>query len=133
MPVAALTRLRLRRARDLPAFFWLAFRSQAQARRADGCLASVVRNRPGRVFWTCSLWRDEAALLAFMTAGPHARAMPRLQHWCDEASVARWEAEAAALPDWAEAERRMAQEGRLSRVRQPSQAQAAGRAMGGGG
>lgn len=130
MPVVSITRLHLRSPRFLPGFLWLALRSQGQARRADGCLASDVRALPGRVFWTRSLWRDEAALLAYMTAGGHGRAMPRLQHWCDEASVIRWRAEAADLPAWDEAERRMTEAGRLSRVRHPSAAHAAGR-MGG--
>lgn len=130
MPVISITRLRLRSRRFLPGFLWLAVRSQAQARRADGCLAATVRTQKGRVFWTLTAWRDDAALLAYMTSGAHARAMPRLQHWCDEAAVARCTATDAALPTWEEAERRMRESGRPSRVRRPSQAHAAGSTTG---
>ena len=33
--------------------------------------------------------------------------MRRLAEWCDEASVAHWTQESAALPDWIEVHRRM--------------------------
>ena len=59
---------------------------------------------------------------AFMLAGPHRRAMPKLLEWCDEASVVHWNQESPALPDWREAYRRMVEEGRPSKVNHPSPA-----------
>lgn len=46
--------------------------------------------------------------------------MPKLMHWCDEASVAHWSGEAAA--DWDAIHARMMAEGRVSRVKHPTPA-----------
>jgi hypothetical protein len=124
MPIAAVTRLRLRSRVFAPHLFWNAFRSLRQARRSDGCLAADVRTIAARVFWTRTLWRDAEALRDFMSSGAHRAVMPRLQHWCDEAAVVHWERD--ALPDWGEAEAQMRSSGRVSRVRHPSPAHARG-------
>jgi hypothetical protein len=50
--------------------------------------------------------------------------MPKLLDWCDEASLVDWKQ--GSLPDWSEAEARMRNSGRTSRVRHPSPAQARG-------
>src|SRR4051812_33993938 len=71
LPIAAITRLRLRSLRFAPLLFWRAFRSLRQARAADGCLASDARTIKARVFWTRTLWRDAAAMRAYMTRSPH--------------------------------------------------------------
>ena len=55
------------------------------------------------------------------------KSMSKLKHWCDEASVARWEVPAGApLPDWPSCYRRMVTEGQLSPVLKPSPEQEAG-------
>lgn len=127
MAVLSITRLRLRSRRFLTAFLWRARASRRQALRAHGCIGADVRTEGLRVFWTRTVWSDRDALTAFMASGPHRAAMPKLVDWCDEASVARWDCEGAALPDWPEVERRMREEGRQSRVRRPSEAHKAGR------
>lgn len=127
MPLAAITRLRVRHWRFLPPFVVITFRSLRQVRHAEGCLASDVRAKAGSVFWTRSLWRDAEAMRAYMTAGAHRVAMLKLQHWCDEASLVHWEGD--MLPEWSEAETRLRSAGRLSRVRHPSPAQARGETM----
>jgi hypothetical protein len=73
-------------------------------------------------YWTLTAWQDEAAMRAFMMATPHRHAMGKLAEWCDEASVVHWNQETADLPNWQEAHRRIAAEGRPSRVRHPSAA-----------
>jgi hypothetical protein len=127
MPLAAVTRLRVRRWRFLPLFLASAYRSLTQARRSDGCLAADMRTTGSYVFWTRSLWRDAAAMRSFMGNGVHRAAMARLPHWCDEASLADWQHD--ALPDWSEAEARIRSAGRLSHVRHPSAAQARGETL----
>jgi hypothetical protein len=127
MAVVSITRLRLRSPLFLPAFLWRAEASRRQAIRAHGCLGADVRSERFKVFWTRTLWRDRDALVAYIATGPHRAAMPKLASWCDEAAVARWEVEGEALPDWAEVERRMREDGRLSRVLHPSPEHAAGR------
>ncbi|HKB42477.1 MAG TPA: hypothetical protein VKD72_38980, partial [Gemmataceae bacterium] len=72
-------------------------------------------------------WQDEGSMNAYRITPPHRKAMPKLLDWCDEAAVAQWSQESAALPDWETAERRMADSGRLSRVTHPSADQQAGR------
>jgi len=123
----SITRLRLRKAwYELP-FIWHAVRSQMQAQRAEGSLGLVVRRTRGRVYWTMTVWRDAEATRAYMTSSAHLAAMPNLMHWCDEASVARWQAD--TLPTWEEGERHLAAEGRLSKVLHPSPAHAAGKVL----
>jgi quinol monooxygenase YgiN len=123
MPFVSVTRLRLRSWRYAPGLVWHAFRSYRQARAAPGNLDATTLREAGNIFWTASVWRDEAAMRAFMTSGAHRAAMRRLPEWCDEAAVVHWRQETAALPAWPEAHRRMQQEGRPSKVRHPSVAQ----------
>ena len=120
MPFVSVTRLRLRSVRFLPAFIFYTLRSQSQAKRADGVLSVKVGNAAQLAFWTLTVWRDEAAMRAFMVSGPHKTAMPKLMEWCDEASVTHWNQDSADAPSWAVAHQRMVQEGRLSKVRYPS-------------
>lgn len=56
----------------------------------------------------------------FMVSGSHKTAMPHLVEWCDEASVTHWTQPEAAVPSWEEADRRMRESGRSSKVRNPS-------------
>ena len=127
MPLVAVTRLRVRSVRFLAPFGWLSWVSFRQAKRAHGNLGANVRKTDGLVFWTLTVWRDEAAMSAYRIAPPHLRAMPKLLEWCDEAAVVHWEQQSAELPDWRTAEKRMAESGRLSKVNHPSPDQQAGR------
>lgn len=65
-------------------------------------------------------WDSQESMRNYMTNGSHKSAMPHLMHWCDEASVVHWEQESLALPNWSEADKRMRQDGRVSKVRFPS-------------
>lgn len=120
MPVLSVTRLRLRSVRYLARFAPGAFASGRQARAAPGFLAGAVLADRGLAFWTLTLWRDGAALDAFVRSGAHRGAMPGLIEWCDEAAVARWDVPEAALPGWHEVDARLRRHGRASRVRHPS-------------
>jgi heme-degrading monooxygenase HmoA len=127
MPFVALTRLRVRSLRFLPSFFWQAFRASRQARRAPGNLGVELHVAARLAFWTMTAWQDEAAMNAYRIAPPHLHAMPKLLEWCDEASVAHWNQDSPDLPSWADAEKRMAEAGRLSKVNHPSPDHLAGR------
>jgi len=120
MPFVSVTRLRLRSARFLPAFFFHTIRAQRQLSRSPGFRAGSLLPDAGRTFWTLSLWDSAEAMRGYMLGGAHRKAMPKLVGWCDEASVAHWETAEARLPDWREAEERMRREGRPSKVRYPS-------------
>jgi hypothetical protein len=125
MVFISLTRLRIRSVRFLPGFALYALRTGRQARAAPGFLDGALLPDRERTFWTLTAWDEEASMRAYMTTGAHRAAMPRLLGWCDEASVAHWRQEEAALPGWDEADRRMRAIGRPSKVRHPSPAHAA--------
>jgi heme-degrading monooxygenase HmoA len=120
MTFISATRLRGRSIRFLPGFFYYALISTRQARRAPGNLGMIVLNDRNRTFWTATAWRNESDMRAFMMSAPHRKAMPKLIHWCCEASLVHWIQESPALPDWQEAYRRMVAEGRPSKVNHPS-------------
>lgn len=119
MPFVSVTRLRLRSVRFLPLFAPHAYRTVRQARRAAGFRGGALLADRSWTFWTLTLWDDRDSMRAYMTAGHHRAAMPRLAQWCDEASVAHWDQEGDALPSFADAERRMRAEGRPSKLRHP--------------
>jgi hypothetical protein len=129
MAQVSITRLRLRSSWIVPLFVWHSLRSLKQARASDGCMDARINNFGG-AFWTLTLWRDRAALRAFMFAGTHRKVMPKLASWCDEASLAHWDQEAEMLPLWPEAAWRLGAEGRTSAVDHPSAAHIAGNPLG---
>jgi len=140
MPFISLTRLRIRSIRFLPFFFLHAIRSQNQVKRAPGFLAGALLPDEHRTFWTMTAWDSEASMRQFMLSGAHKAAMPKLIHWCDEASVTHWTQPDTAhptpdplhpipytphpipytLPSWQEADQRMRETGRPSKVAHPS-------------
>ena len=63
---------------------------------------------------------------AYMTSGAHKKVMPKLQYWCNAASLVHWNDTVGQLPDWNLAEERLRRDGRVSRVRYPSRAHAQG-------
>ncbi|MCR9255696.1 MAG: hypothetical protein NXI16_06320 [Alphaproteobacteria bacterium] len=59
-------------------FWWYAVRSMTQARAADGNISAEARAIDG-VQHTLTVWRDKAAMRAYLTAGAHKQAM-RVHH-----------------------------------------------------
>jgi heme-degrading monooxygenase HmoA len=117
---ASVTRLRVRSVKYLPAFLWMTFRSQRQVLRAPGLLGGRLLLDAKRTFWTLTVWESERAMKAFRGGGPHARAMPKLVEWCDEAAYAHWIPATAEVPSWPEAYEHLLSDGHLSRVAHPS-------------
>lgn len=120
MAFNSITRLRLRSLLTLPAFLRAAADSSAQAARAAGFLGGALLPEGRMVFWTRTAWESEADMKAYRDSDAHRAVMPKLIAWCDEASVAHWEGE--VVRDWDEIYRRMAEQGRISRVRRPTRA-----------
>jgi hypothetical protein len=106
----------------MPIFIYYSLRSANQAKKTAGNIGMRLLRDANRVFWTCTAWRDDASMRAFMTAQPHLRAMAKLPKWCDEAAVVHWTQETANLPDWKEAHRRLVADGHRSKVNHPSPA-----------
>jgi hypothetical protein len=120
MTFISLTRLRLRSIRFVPFFFIHAVRSNNQVRQSSGFLGGSLLNDRDWTFWTMTAWDSPESMRAYMISGAHKQAMPKLLHWCDEASVAHWQQESTDLPLWTEADHRMRIEGRISKVMHPS-------------
>lgn len=123
MAFNSITRLRLRSFFTLPAFLREAQASAAQAGRSAGFISGALLAEGRMVFWTRTAWESEDAMKAYRDSAEHRAVMPKLVDWCDEASVAHWEGEPAS--DWDAIYKRMAAEGRLSRVRRPTAAHTA--------
>jgi hypothetical protein len=118
--LASVTRLRVRSLLDLPAFGWMTFRVQRQTSHAPGFLGGRLLIDNLHTYWTLTVWENERTMKAFRGSGPHARAMPKLAEWCDEAAYAHWIAANDSIPEWPEAYEHLLSEGRLSRVARPS-------------
>ena len=71
-------------------------------------------------FWTMSLWNNISDMRAYTNTSAHKNAMPKLQQWCDEASVVHWEQSENELPDWHTAYQKLITEGRISKVKYPA-------------
>ena len=120
MTFVSLTRLRIRSVRFLPLFIVYALRSNRQVSKASGFEIGALLNDRHWTFWTMTAWDSQESMRAYMTTGAHKKAMPHLMHWCDEASVAHWTQQETALPSWEEADQRMRETGRISKVLHPS-------------
>lgn len=116
----SVTRLRLKRFWNLPAFLWFSVRSVLQARGSEGNMDVETLMERARVFWTVTVWRTKADMLAFRDSGAHTRVMTRLARWCDEAAHVHWEQERAEPPSWIEAWERLVKDGISVRVEEPS-------------
>jgi Domain of unknown function (DUF3291) len=120
MTFVSLTRLRIRSIRFLPLFGFHTLRSLRQARKAAGFRGGALLPDRSWTFWTMTAWDSEESMRAYRNSGPHKIVMPRLLHWCDEASVAHWVQAETELPSWTEADKRMRESGRASKVLHPS-------------
>lgn len=132
MAIVSITRLHLRSVRFLPVFFVYAIRTQRQVQTAPGFLGGWLGNDTLLGFWTATAWDSLEAMRAYRNAPPHLAAMKKLLTWCDEASYAHWEQDAAALPDASGAYARMKAEGTTSKVLWPSARQVARETVGAG-
>ncbi len=120
MTFVSLTRLRIRSIRFVPLFAIHTSRALRQVKKASGFQTGALLADRSWTFWTMTAWDTQESMRAYMTAGSHKRAMPHLLHWCDEASVAHWTQSETTLPSWTDADRRMRENGRASKVRHPS-------------
>jgi len=120
MTFVSLTRLRIRSFRFVPLFALYTWRALRQIRRARGFQTGALLADRKWTFWTITAWDSEESMRQFMVSGAHKTAMPHLLEWCDEASVAHWTQPETEVPSWIEADRRMREGGRSSKVKNPS-------------
>jgi hypothetical protein len=74
-------------------------------------------------FWTITLWEDEASMKIFRNSSSHRNAMQNLPNWCNEASYHHWVQDGVEFPDWCTVSEMLFTEGKISKVRTPSNAQ----------
>jgi hypothetical protein len=120
MAFVSVTRLGLRSVRYWIPFSWYTFRSLRQLRHASGFLQGSLIRDAHQVYWTITVWQDEASMRQYRNAGAHRQAMPNLMHWCDQASVVHWTQQSVDLPSIYQAHQRMESEGRLSKLKYPN-------------
>ena len=113
MVFVSITRLRLRSVLYLVPFLIHASRSTSQLVKTFKFLKGKTLLDKHFTFWTMTLWKDEAEMRAYRNTEAHKKAMPKLQLWCNEASVAHWQQEDEYLPSWQSAYERMVKEGRI--------------------
>lgn len=127
MYTVSITRLRVRSIFYLPLFALHAFRSGAQAQRAEGLQDIATRVEAWDTHWTRTVWSEEASMKRFRNSGAHQLAMRLLSEMCSEASYTRWQQETPEPPTWDEARRHMLEHGALSKVKHPSKFHLEGR------
>ena len=120
MPFVSLTRLRIRSLRFLPLFIVHIVRTLRQVKRAPGFQQGAVLADRNWTFWTMTAWDSQEDMRRFMTTDAHKLVMPYLLDSCDEASVVHWDQSEDVLLSWTEADKRMRETGRASKVRNPS-------------
>ena len=120
MPFISITRLRIRSVRFLPAFAMDFLRTRRQVGSASGFKGGAVLADRRWTFWTSTAWDNQESMRRYMMSGSHRTTMPRLLDWCDEASVVHWSQPDEGLPSWIDADKRMREGGRPSKVRNPS-------------
>ncbi|GAB5470371.1 MAG: hypothetical protein Kilf2KO_34010 [Rhodospirillales bacterium] len=98
MVYVSITGLRLKSPLYLPRFWWHATRAMAQAKAAEGNLRAEAKTVAG-LHHTLSVWTDEAAMRAYLTAGAHRRALRAFPAMADGA-VLGWETD--QVPGWSD-------------------------------
>ena len=122
MVFISVTRLRLRSLLYLPLFLWKVRLTTRQSVNTPGFLGGELLRDGNHTFWTMTAWEEQAAMRIYRNAGAHRSVMPRLQDWCDEASVVHWQQTDSSLPNWEEAHRRLVADGFSTKLSHPSSA-----------
>jgi hypothetical protein len=110
---ASVTRLRVRSLIYLPWLVWQTRQSQTQVEKVAGFVGGRLLADKHRTFWTLTVWETDKAMKVFRGSGAHAKVMPRLATWCNEAAYAHWETGGETVPTWPEAYRYLLTTGKL--------------------
>lgn len=120
MVLVSVTRLHLKSPMYVPAWLWHTAQSTWQIINTPGFVGGeLVVDKYGGA-WTLTMWKNEVAMHNYRNSGAHRQVMPFIQKWCDEAAVVHWEQADGNLPDMAQAMSYMVENGRFTRLSQPS-------------
>jgi hypothetical protein len=91
----------MQRWRDVPAFFKLAGRVNAQMKATPGVVrVGINMHLLSKQFWTCSVWRpgSDQAIQDFVQSGAHLEALRVSARWsAGKTAFARWTSPSAAM------------------------------------
>lgn len=106
------SRFEVRSVRDVPRFFSRSLAIWNQLQVTPGVLGASLVARPARrTFCTLSAWESQEAMQDFARSEPHRSIMGQLASTMRESTFVYWEVPVEKLPvDWAEAERRLAEQ-----------------------
>ncbi len=122
MVFVSVTRLRLKSPFYLPVFMWNNFLTSRQISKTPGFLAGKLLVDAKHTYWTMTAWEEQAAMKIFRNSGAHRSVIPKIQDWCDEASVVHWKQEDSNFPDWEDVHHRLVTDGFVTRLSNPSPA-----------
>ena len=123
MPFISVTRLRVKSLIFLFSFIRANEASVKELKSSSGLLMGEELIDKKLTFWTITLWEDEDSMKKFKGSLSHRNAMQHLPKWCNEASYHHWFQEESECPNWTTISDKLYSEGKLSKVRNPSNAQ----------
>ena len=123
MPFISVTRLRVKSLFFLFSFMRANEASVKELKSSTGLLMGKELIDKKLTFWTITLWKDEESMKSFRGSLSHRNAMQNLPKWCSEASYHHWVQEENECPNWTTILDKLYSEGKLSKVRNPSNAQ----------
>ena len=123
MPFVSVTRLRVKSIFFLIPFMRANEASVKEIKVSKGLLKGKELIDKKLTFWTVTIWENEESMKKFRGSIAHRNAMQQLPIWCNEASYHHWTQEDNEFPSWDTISKKLFSEGRLSKVRNPSNAQ----------
>ena len=123
MPFISVTRLRVKSLFFLFSFIRANEASVKELKSSTSLLMGKELIDKKLTFWTITLWEDEESMKRFRGSLSHRNAMQNLPKWCSEASYNHWVQEENECPNWTTISDKLYSEGKLSKVRNPSNAQ----------
>ncbi|PLT27917.1 hypothetical protein [Peribacillus deserti] len=101
----SVTRMRLKRKRNLPAFIWYTLRSVSQSKKAPGLLHSSLDKEGWHTYWTLTLWENKDDMKMYRNKGNHLKAMKISRKIASELESLNWEGD--HHPSWSECKERL--------------------------
>lgn len=123
MPFVSVTRLRVKSIFFLIPFMGANEASVKELKESKGLIKGKELIDKHLTFWTITIWENEASMKDFRGSPSHRKAMQQLPEWCSEASYHHWAQDENEFPSWTIIAEKLYSEGKLSKVRNPSQAQ----------
>lgn len=124
MPFVSVTRLRVKSILYLIPFMRANEASIKELKQSKGLLKGKELIDKKLTFWTITIWENDASMKLFRGSASHRKAMQQLPKWCNEASYHHWNQEDNEFPSWKTISEKLYAEGNLSKVKNPSKAQA---------